>query len=204
MISQLRGILLEIDPPMLLIEVNGVGYEVEVPLTIQSYLPSKGKEAILYTHLVIREDAHCLFGFAHLSERGLFKDLLKVNGVGPKLALAILSHFEPNAFVHCVLTNDLNGLVGIPGVGKKTAERLMLDMRDRLKNWTNIGDSSMAIDPKTSITPSSGISSNTIIHEAVSALITLGYKPQAASQAVSKVHQPGQTSEELIRLALKQ
>ena len=135
MIGRLRGTLLEKQPPEILIEVSGVGYEVNMPMTCFYKLPKEGEEAIVYTHFVVRDDAQLLFGFNNKTERALFRELLKANGVGPKLGLAILSGMSAEQFVACVHNEDATSLVKLPGVGKKTAERLVLEMKDRLKDW---------------------------------------------------------------------
>ncbi len=201
MIGRLKGILLEKQPPLLLLDVNGVAYDVSASMTTFYKLPELGKEVILHTHLVVREDQHQLFGFAQLQERSLFRTLIKVNGVGPKLALTILSSIEPDGFVRCVMENDTASLVRLPGVGKKTAERLIIEMRDRLADWQGV-DSSVSgeMDLPT------GSMIDDIKHasqEAISALIALGYKPQDASRSVAKVNQEGMSSEDLIRAALQ-
>ncbi|MFT3741734.1 MAG: Holliday junction branch migration protein RuvA [Gammaproteobacteria bacterium] len=192
MIGRLRGILLEKKPPQLLIEVGGVAYELEASLPTCCSLPEIGTETILYTHLVVREDAQLLFGFLTVSERSLFRNLLKVSSVGPKLALAILSGIEPAAFVQTVSQKDPLPLTRIPGVGKKTAERLIIDMRDRLQDWqVEVGH--------IKITPP-----ETLMHEeAISALISLGYKPQEAQRAVSQASQLYQNRDDIIRQALR-
>ncbi|HSB97665.1 MAG TPA: Holliday junction branch migration protein RuvA, partial [Spongiibacteraceae bacterium] len=135
MIGRIRGKLLEKQAPELLVDVNGVGYEIQAPMTTIYQLPALGETVELFTHLVVREDAHLLFGFASLRDRALFRALIKVNGVGPKLALTILSGMDAQDFVRCVRDNDGAGLVRLPGVGKKTAERLLIEMRDRLRDW---------------------------------------------------------------------
>ena len=135
MIGRLRGTLIEKMSPEILIECHGVGYEVTMPMTSIYALPELNQQATLYTHFVVREDAQLLYGFANKVERKLFRLLIKVNGVGPKLALAILSGMSADQFVSCVVHDDLSTIVKIPGVGKKTAERLLIEMRDRLKDW---------------------------------------------------------------------
>lgn len=135
MIGRIRGKLLEKQAPELLVDVNGVGYEIQAPMTTIYLLPALGETVELFTHLVVREDAHLLFGFASLRDRTLFRALIKVNGVGPKLALTILSGMDAQDFVRCVRDDDTAGLVRLPGVGKKTAERLLIEMRDRLRDW---------------------------------------------------------------------
>ncbi|HAS6348381.1 TPA: Holliday junction branch migration protein RuvA [Vibrio vulnificus] len=201
MIGRLRGILLEKQPPELLIEVNGIGYEVQMPMSCFYELPNIGEEAIIYTHFVVREDAQLLYGFNTVKERALFREVIKANGVGPKLGLAILSGMTASQFVASVEREDISTLVKLPGVGKKTAERLVVEMKDRLKGWS-AGD---LFTPFTDAAPiDSGSTSNSSAEEeAVSALLALGYKPVQASKVVSQIAKPDMTSEQLIREALK-
>lgn len=198
MIGWLKGTIKDKQPPMLLLAVNDVGYEIQAPMTTFYQLPESGSVE-LFTHLVVREDAHLLYGFASVEERHLFRTLIKVNGVGPKLALAILSSIDVEQFVACVQQDDVNALVKIPGIGKKTAERLLIEMRDKLKDWTvqildEVGGNTLqAIQPKTS-------------EEAESALIALGYKPQEASKMIAhalRENEGDASSEALIKAALK-
>ena len=198
MIGQLRGIILEKQPPQLLLGVNGVGYEIDAPMSTFYLLPDVGQEVTLHTHFVVREDAHLLYGFYGLEERLLFRTLLKVNGVGPRLALTILSGIEPGEFVHCIVNNDTARLVGLPGVGKKTAERLVVEMRDKLSGWQSIAVSDLNKNT------TGGNQKNQATQDAVSALIALGYKPQEASRAVSKINDDTLNSEEMIRLVLRE
>ena len=135
MIGFLRGVLRDKQPPSLLIEVQGVGYEIEAPMTTFYDLPAPGETVTLFTHLAVREDAHTLYGFSKRSDRKLFRALIKVNGVGARLALTILSGMDASRFAHCVQAGDTASLVKLPGVGKKTAERLVVEMRDRLADW---------------------------------------------------------------------
>src|SRR6188508_2465507 len=135
MIGLIRGIIIEKQPPQLVVDVQGVGYEIDAPMSTFYQLPEAGNEVRLYTHFVVREDAHHLYGFYTSEERHLFRTLLKVNGVGPRLALTILSSIAPPEFVHSILNNDTVTLVRLPGVGKKTAERLVIEMRDKLSDW---------------------------------------------------------------------
>lgn len=199
MISQLRGTLLEKSPPQLILDVNGVGYEINAPMSTFYKLPDRGQEITLLTHFIVREDAHLLYGFFTQEERLLFKTLLKVNGVGPRLSLTILSSIEPDDFVKCIVHNDSASLVRVPGIGKKTAERLIIEMRDKLSTWNESSSIELTIFSKTE-----GNSRNQIIQDAVSALISLGYKPQEASRAVSKVDDGVLSSEEIIRRALRE
>ena len=196
MIGQLRGILIHKQAPFLLVDVQGVGYEVEAPMTTIYNLPATGEEVQLYTHLAIRDDAHLLFGFSSEDERRLFRTLLKVNGVGAKMALTILSSIEAQEFALCVQNGDSERLVKLPGVGKKTAERLIIEMRDRLKDF----DLSGATATNTGAIPTLA---NNVTAEAESALIALGYKPQEASRYVHGVATDGMSAEEIIREALK-
>jgi|TARA_B110000908_G_scaffold32966_1_gene39383 Holliday junction DNA helicase RuvA len=197
MIGRITGVLLEKQAPELLVDVNGVGYEIQAPMTTIYQLPEVGQVVVLHTHFVVREDAQLLYGFAELQERRLFRALIKVNGVGPKLALTILSGIETDEFVRCVRDGDTLSLVRLPGVGKKTAERLLVEMKDRLKDWQ--------IDSITDESRASGMGfSNSITAEAESALIALGYKPQEAAKAIAAANNDSMTSsEQLIRAALK-
>ncbi|MCX8642224.1 MULTISPECIES: Holliday junction branch migration protein RuvA [unclassified Gilliamella] len=199
MIGRLRGLIIEKQPPKVLIEVGGVGYEVFMPMTCFYELPDNGKEVIVLTHFAVREDAQVLYGFNHEQERELFRELIKVNGVGPKLALAILSGMSAQQFISAVEQGEIKTLVKLPGVGTKTAERLIVEMKDRLKRF---GED---LSTTSSIISSSDLkkTSNQIESEAVSALIALGYKPQEASRIISKVIKPEMDSETLIREALK-
>lgn len=203
MIGRLRGILIEKQPPELLIEVSSIGYEVQMPMSCFYELPELGEEAIVYTHFVVREDAQLLYGFNTVKERALFREVIKANGVGPKLGLAILSGMTAAQFVACVEREDVSTLVKLPGVGKKTAERLVVEMKDRLKGWSG-GD---LFTPATDAAPIDVSpleqSSQSAEDEAVSALIALGYKPQQASKVVSQVAKEGMSSEAVIRDALK-
>lgn len=194
MIGRLRGILLEKTPPQLLVDVNGLAYELEAPMFSFYRLPAVGEQVVLYTHLVVREDAHLLYGFSQEQERALFRTLIKVSAVGPKLALAILSGIEPDAFVDCVMQNDTGSLVRIPGVGKKTAERLVVEMRDRLGDWKSAAGVSVSENIPLG---------DKAVQEAISALLSLGYKPPEARRAVAEAAKQHQTSEALIRHALR-
>lgn len=197
MIGRIRGKLLEKQAPELLVDVNGVGYEIHAPMTTIYQLPAIGENVELFTHLIVREDAHLLFGFASHQDRALFRALIKVNGVGPKLALTILSGMDVVDFVRCVRDGDTVGLVRLPGVGKKTAERLLIEMRDRLRDWHTDG---VAANEGSAQLP---VRENDYLREAESALIALGYKPAEAMNMISAVKNEGATSEALIRAALK-
>ncbi|GAA4349611.1 Holliday junction branch migration protein RuvA [Kangiella taiwanensis] len=202
MIGRIRGTLIEKTPPFIIIETSaGVGYEIQVPMTTFYQLPDEGAEAIVATHLSISENLHALYGFISNKDKTLFRELIKVNGVGPKLALAILSGMEADEFVMTVHDGNVDRLVKLPGVGKKTAERLLVEMSDRLKDWSVSGlPSSGDTEAPTTNVPRAG----DVTQEAVSALVALGYKPQQASKAVAQVDGDGLKSEELIRLALRQ
>ncbi|QIZ76445.1 Holliday junction branch migration protein RuvA [Ferrimonas lipolytica] len=204
MIGRLRGILVEKTAPEVIIECGGVGYEIQMPMSSFYKLPDTGVETTVVTHFVVREDAQLLYGFASREERALFRELIKTNGVGPKMALAIMSGMSAEQFVDAVQAENVVGLTKIPGVGKKTAERLVVEMRDRLKNFSaplltpyadrlagNDGTDAAVdkpIDPQ---------------DDAIAALVALGYKSAAASKVVAKVAAPGLSSEQIIKDALK-
>jgi len=195
MIGLLRGKILSKQPPQLLIDVRGVGYEVDAPMTTFYELPAVGEEVTLHTHLSVREDAQTLYGFSRLTDRDLFRSLLRVNGVGAKLALAILSGMDSSVFVRCVQEGNSAALVRLPGVGKKTAERLILEMRDRLESTVTLAGAGVT----------GGVASRVAnpLEEAVSALVGLGYKPQEASRMVRSIDTADLSSEEIIRQALQ-
>lgn len=208
MIGRLSGILAEKFPPEVLIECAGVGYEVTMPMTSIYALPDINEKTIIYTHFVVREDAQLLYGFANTVERKLFRLLIKVNGVGPKLALAVLSAMSADQFVSCVRHDDLSGIVKIPGVGKKTAERLLIEMRDRLKDWQNSSTpatDAMPLQLNNEDTFVSSVNDNAYNSkgDATNALISLGYKQAQADKAVKLVYTAGMSSEDIIRHALK-
>ena len=197
MIGRIRGNLVHKQPPDILVEVGGVGYEIQVPMTTLFRLPELGSEVSLLTHFVVREDAQLLYGFIDEQDRQLFRQLIRVSGVGPKLALTILSGMDSTSFARCVQRDDISSLVALPGVGKKTAERLLVEMRDRLKDWI------LELDQAQPANSPAG-SGREMLAEAESALVSLGYKPTEASRAVSAVSDDGiKSSEELIRRALQ-
>lgn len=200
MIGRLRGTLIEKQPPYLLLDVQGVGYEVQAPMTTFYRLPALGAEVILHTHLSITENLHQLFGFADQRDRSLFRTLIKVNGVGPKLAVAILSGMEADDIARCVRDNNVKALTRVPGIGAKTAERLVIELRDRLKNWDLPHNDLLAHSEIQQI-----VTSNDTYAEAESALTALGYKPVEAAKMVAAAakQQPDASSEALIRLALR-
>lgn len=188
MIGFLRGILLEKESPNLTLEVGGIGYEVQIPVNSFYRLPQINQELSLYIHFIVRDDGQFLYGFIDKEQRVLFRSLIKVNGVGPKMALAILSAMEPDVFVRHVLNNDPDALEHIPGVGAKTARRLIVEMKDKINNTITTTDTKLDI----------------AINDAVSALIALGYKQHEARRALMKHEDKKLSSEELVRLALKE
>ncbi|WP_346798193.1 Holliday junction branch migration protein RuvA [Halomonas sp. Bachu 37] len=196
MIGRLRGQLLEKLPPWVVIDVNGVGYELEASMNTLVALPALGETVSLYTHLSVRDDAHLLYGFLREHERALFRALIKVNGVGPKLALAILSGMDEDAFMRCVRDDDSKTLTRLPGVGKKTAERLIIEMRDRFPDWNGANHAPLALEGT-----ANAASTRDALADAESALVSLGYKPTEAAKMLTGLEQD-QTTEELIKAAL--
>jgi len=202
MIGRLNGTIIEKQLPWIILDVQGVGYELQVPMTSIYRLGAVGEKAVLHTHLAVSETAQQLFGFAEKRDRELFRTLIKVSGVGPKMALAILSGMESSDLVRCVMEDNSAALVKVPGVGKKTSERLIIELRDKLKNWDmpTVPLSELEQAGAAKVTP-------LISEEAESALTSLGYKPTDATKmvaAVVKKHAGDiSTSEELIRLSLK-
>ena len=195
MIGRITGVLIEQDGSFLVIDCGGVGYELEASKTTIESLPNLGGEASVFTHLTIRDDAHLLYAFSSLQERSLFRSLLKVNGVGTKMALVILSGMDVISFVRCVQTEDSGTLSALPGLGKKTAERLIVEMRDKVLNF--VGETTP--DRERSL----GGDSSGSIDDAISGLIALGYKPQNASKYVRQIDTKGLTSEGIIREVLR-
>ncbi|MCG7199415.1 Holliday junction branch migration protein RuvA [Marinobacter pelagius] len=204
MIGRIRGILVDKTPGQALVECAGLGYEIDIPYTTFFHLPESGQEVTLHTHFAVREDAQSLYGFAAKLDRDLFRLLIKVNGVGPKLAVGILSGLDAQQFIRCVEVKDANALVKLPGVGKKTAERLLIEMADRIGQLEG-----QFVPMSPGATVAGGAASEQVLagpdprEEAEAALIALGYKPQEAAKAISKVAEEGATSETLIRLALR-
>jgi Holliday junction DNA helicase RuvA len=196
MIGRLRGEILSKHPPWLVLDVNGVGYELEAPMSTFYDLPAVGAQVTLVTHLAVREDAHTLYGFLRESDRALFRSLLKVTGVGARMALAILSGMDARRFALCVQQQDVAALTRLPGIGKKTAERLVMEMRDRVDapgpGLAAAGSSSGPIGAE-----------DTPLADAVGALVALGYKPADASRMARTAGDGAMTSEEIIRAALK-
>ena len=191
MIGSLIGLIKEKTPSSILLEVNGIGYEIAVPLSTSFQLPNVGESAYLLTHLVVREDQHSLYGFATDEERKLFRALIKISGVGAKLAITILSGTNVNGFIQSVVNEDIDALVHLPGIGKKTAERLIVEMKDKVSEISS---------DENSLSESS---ENSAVAEAINALVNLGYKTKDAKIILDKIESEGLTVEELIRQALK-
>jgi Holliday junction DNA helicase RuvA len=195
MISRLTGILAAKRAPQVLIDCNGVGYEADVSMTTYYQLPEVGEQVSIWTHLVVKDDAHSLVGFRAESERQLFRQLIRINGVGPKLALAILSGIDDQQFALCVSNGDVAMLTRLPGVGKKTAERLIIEMRDKVDSL--VGDSPVA---------QRAGSAQSAVSEAVEALQALGYRAAEAEKMIKSVQQQGEaaaSASQLIKLALR-
>ena len=197
MIGFLRGVLVAKKAPSLLLDVHGVGYEIDAPMSTFFKLPTVGEEVSLHTHMAVREDAHTLYGFLTESERALFRSLIKVSGVGAKLALGVLSGLSVDEFHRCIQSGNTAVLVKLPGIGKKTAERLVIEMRDRLPET----DGGSVV-----VTGAGGVSvlrEDSPVADAVSALVSLGFRPQDANAMVRGIPAEGKSSEDLIRLALQ-
>ncbi len=197
MIGRLRGLLVWKQPPCLMIDAHGVGYELEASMNTFQSLPELGVEVALFTHLAVREDAHTLYGFSSTAERGLFRNLIRVTGVGPRLALLILSGMSVDVFGRCVRENDATALTRLPGIGKKTAERLIIEMRDRIGG--------LGLHPAAVVLPGGhgAAVDATPRDDAISALVALGYKLPEASRMVQSLDTEGLASEAIIRLALQ-
>lgn len=207
MISSLRGIIIEKDLLKVVIEVSGVGYEVEMPLNSIASLPEVGKETKIYTHLIIREDSHQLFGFLSKVDRSLFCELIKINGVGPKSAITIMSSISVSELVDIVNTKDAKLLTKIPGVGPKTAERLMVELKGRIDKWSKDPDIATQIESVPSSSSSKvdiSIQDKKKQEDAIQALISLGYTPKVASSCVKTVFDPSLSLSDIIKLSLQQ
>lgn len=200
MIGRIRGALIEKQAPTVLVEVGGVAYEIAAPMTTFYDLPAIGEPVTLHIHMLVRQDAQLLYGFAQRRDRELFRSLIKVNGVGAKMALALLSGMSADELVTTVRSNDITSLTRIPGIGKKTAERLIVEMRDRLEDWG-------VETPVAKMGVSGGGHGHSggpdHLKDAISALIALGYKPLEASRMVRAVDSKGLASEDIIRQALQ-
>jgi Holliday junction DNA helicase RuvA len=206
MIGRIKGTLIDKTPPDVLVDVNGVGYEIQLPMTSFYQLPNVGEVATIYTHFIVREDAQLLFGFSDTSERALFRELIKANGVGPKLACTILSGMSAQDFVQCIIHEDISNLVKLPGVGKKTAERLVVELKDKLEKLSRTDTHFDGSGSTTANSPTQRPSLRGDAHaknEALSALLALGYKPVQAERVIKQVYTEGMTSEQAIRKSLK-
>ena len=202
MIGRIRGLLIEKQVPDIVVDVQGVGYEIQAPMSTIMQLPVVGNEVSLHTHMVVREDAQLLYGFFSLEERHMFRSLIKVSGVGPKMGLAILSGMAVDDFVKTVRNNDIAALTRMPGVGKKTAERLVVEMKDRLKDFAQ---STPAMVAGAAGAPLE-LSDHQLSYEAETALVALGYKPAEAARIIAKTLKANESissSQELIRLSLR-
>ena len=196
MIGQIKGTLVEKNPPEILVEVGGITYEILVPMSTLYQLPELGELILLHTHFSVREDAQNLYGFSDVKAKRMFRSLIRVNGVGPKMALGILSSMSVDDFVQTIQNNDTDAMIRLPGIGKKTAERLIIEMRDKLSEW---GSNEAA-------TENSIVSRSAIMKDAEIAMINLGYKPQQAARAIAQVLKNNpeiSDSEQLIRFSLK-
>jgi Holliday junction DNA helicase RuvA len=199
MIGSVRGRIASKTPPQLMVDVGGLGYELEAPMSTFFHLPAVGQEVSLLTHLVVREDAHVLYAFATEGERRLFRSLIKVSGVGPKIALALLSGISVEAFSRCVVNEDITALTKVPGIGRKTAERLVVEMRDRLGDPAASSDGAGgAVGGGVSVSVSANPES-----EAYAALVSLGYRPAEATRLLKAIGPGTHSTEELIRRALQ-
>jgi Holliday junction DNA helicase RuvA len=195
MIGRLSGTLISIQPPLMVIDVNGVGYEVEAPLPVFLDLPATGQPLVIVTHMQVKDDGHTLYGFPSESERTLFRQLLKISGIGAKLALTILSGASGDELARFVNDGDVASLTRLPGIGKKTAERIIVELRDKLDV--------LPATPGVSSAGTGGSGPVSAAGEAAHALASLGYKPREAAEMIKRVSQPGMSAEEIIRQALQ-
>ena len=195
MIAHLKGKIISKNPPEVLIEVGGIGYEVLCPMSTFYELDNLTEDVLLFTHLSIKEDAHTLFGFITKDEKSVFKELIRVNGVGPKVALAILSNLSVHSLVECISTEDSDLLAKTPGIGKKTALKLIVELKDRL----------IKVELSGSTAKTSGLKqdSNPNARQAIDALLSLGFKAKEANRMVSKIEDKDLSTEQIIRLALQ-
>ena len=195
MIGHLKGKIISKNPPEVLLEVGGIGYEILCPMSTFYQLDKTSEDTLLFTHLSIKEDAHTLFGFITKDEKSIFRELIRVNGVGPKVALAILSHLSVNALIECISNEDADLLAKTPGIGKKTALKLIVELQDRLSKLELVGISGNTHEFKQSRNPNS--------MQAIEALQSLGFKTKEANKMVSKISDQNLSTEQLIRLALQ-
>ncbi len=200
MIGRIKGTLIQKDPPMMLVDVNGVGYEIEAPMRVFFELPENGTEVTVITHLLVREDAQILYGFNNLGQRELFRKLLKVNGIGAKSALAVLSTMSTDEFVGMIQSQDVSAIIKIPGVGKKTAQRLIIEMRDKLGG---VASSDISLPGNGAQASNLGNMPASAQSEALVALQSLGFKPQEVNMLIKRVAKDNMTAEEIIRLCLQ-
>ena len=195
MIGHLKGKIISKSPPEVLLEVQGIGYEVLCPMSTIYELDNLSDDVLLFTHLSIKEDAHTLFGFITKDEKNVFRELIRVNGVGPKVALAILSNLSVHSLVECISTEDTDLLAKTPGIGKKTALKLIVELQDRLSKLDLVGSLANTIEIKQNSNPNS--------KQAIEALQSLGFKAKEANRMVSKIEDQELSTEQLIRLALQ-
>ena len=201
MIGRIKGTLIQKDPPMMLVDVNGVGYEIEAPVRVFFELPENGAEVTIITHMLVREDAQILYGFNNNGQRELFRKLLKVNGIGAKSALAVLSTMSTDEFVAMIQSQDVAAIVKIPGVGKKTAQRLIIEMRDKLGD---VASDDISLPGSGSAQAANlGNMPATAQSEALIALQSLGFRPQEVNMLIKQIAKDGMTAEEIIRLCLQ-
>jgi len=195
MIGHLKGKIISKNPPEVLLEVGGIGYEILCPMSTFYQLDKASEDTLLFTHLSIKEDAHTLFGFITKDEKSIFRELIRVNGVGPKVALAILSHLSVKALIECISNEDADLLAKTPGIGKKTALKLIVELQDRLSKLELVGSPGSTNEFKQSGNPNS--------MQAIEALQSLGFKTKEANKMVSKISDQNLSTEQLIRLALQ-
>ena len=195
MIGQLKGKVISKNPPEILLEVRGIGYEILCPMSTFYQLSDSSEDTLLHTHLSIKEDSHTLFGFVTKDEKIIFRELIRVNGVGPKVALAILSHLPVSSLIECISNEDSDLLAKTPGIGKKTALKLIVELQDRLSKLVLIGSNGSTLEFKQNTNPNST--------QAIEALQSLGFKTKEANKMVSKINDPSLSTEQLIRLALQ-
>tara|TARA_B110000967_G_scaffold107368_1_gene110088 strand:- start:3199 stop:3792 length:594 start_codon:yes stop_codon:yes gene_type:complete len=195
MIGQLKGKVISKNPPEILLEVRGIGYEILCPMSTFYQLSDSSEDTLLHTHLSIKEDSHTLFGFVTKDEKIIFRELIRVNGVGPKVALAILSHLPVSSLIECISNEDSDLLAKTPGIGKKTALKLIVELQDRLSKLELIGSNGSTLEFKQNTNPNST--------QAIEALQSLGFKTKEANKMVSKINDPSLSTEQLIRLALQ-
>lgn len=201
MIARLTGTVVEKAVSTVVLDVSGVGYEIAVPMTTMLALSDQAQQTTLFTHFVVREDAQQLFGFIHKKDRDLFRHLIKVSGIGARTALAMLSAMDTHTVVHSIISSDVAMLAKVPGIGKKTAERVIVEMRDKLNHWA--ADATLLDTAGQTALSQQAANLNQGERDAIAALIALGYKSVESSRVIKNVAKPGMSSEELIRLSLQ-